>query len=174
VASWYGPGFHGRPTSSREIYDQEAMTAAHRTLPFQTRVLVTNLDNGLRTEVRINDRGPFVKDRVIDLSLAAARRLDMVGPGTARVSLRILDRPAGRGSPGFVVQSGAFQARSRADAWAGRLRNDFAGAEVVSGETDSGAVYRVRIKARSRDEAERIAGALSARGWPALVLEIAP
>lgn len=93
VASWYGPGFHNRPTSSGERFDQEAMTAAHRSLPLGTRVRVTNLENGTSVEVRINDRGPFrdVSRRIIDLSYGAARKLRIVAPGTARVEVRALD-----------------------------------------------------------------------------------
>ena len=90
-ASWYGPGFHGRQTASGEVYDMEAMTAAHRELPFGSRIHVVNLDNGLETWVRINDRGPFARGRVLDLSRAAARKLDMLGSGTARVRLEVLD-----------------------------------------------------------------------------------
>src|SRR5438309_11172638 len=90
VASWYGPGFHGNRTANGEIYDQYELTAAHRTLPLGTRVMVTNLSNGRAVEVRINDRGPFVDGRAIDLSYAAARVLRMVGPGTARVRIDAL------------------------------------------------------------------------------------
>ncbi|MFO7733797.1 MAG: septal ring lytic transglycosylase RlpA family protein, partial [Candidatus Aminicenantes bacterium] len=90
IASWYGQDFHGRPTSSREIYDMHDMTAAHRTLPFGTHVMVTNLDNDRSTVIRINDRGPFIKGRILDLSYAAARVLGVVGPGTARVRLEVL------------------------------------------------------------------------------------
>lgn len=88
VASWYGEEFHGRPTSSGEPYDMYAMSAAHRTLPLPTYVEVTNLDNGRRVVVRVNDRGPFHDDRLIDLSYAAAYRLRMIGTGTARVRVR--------------------------------------------------------------------------------------
>jgi rare lipoprotein A len=91
IASYYADEFDGRPTSSGETYDMHALTAAHRTLPFGTRVLVTNLSNGRSVEVRINDRGPFKGGRIIDLSLEAARRLEMVGPGTARVRLEVLN-----------------------------------------------------------------------------------
>src|SRR5690349_7305600 len=80
VASWYGPGFHGRPTTSGEIYDQDGLTAAHPSLPLGTRVHVTNLDNGRGVDVRVNDRGPFVKGRAIDLSYAAAEEIGVVGP----------------------------------------------------------------------------------------------
>ena len=93
VASWYGVPYHGRRTASGEIYDMEQLTAAHRTLPFQTWVEVTDLDNGKRVSVRVTDRGPFVDGRIIDLSLAAARKIEMVGPGTARVKLKVIAPP---------------------------------------------------------------------------------
>jgi rare lipoprotein A len=90
IASWYGPGFHGRRTSNGEIYDQYGLTAAHQTLPHGTWVRVTNRTNGRSVLVRINDRGPFVDDRIIDLSYAAAEQLDMVGPGTAPVHVEVV------------------------------------------------------------------------------------
>ena len=90
IASYYGDEFDGKPTSNGEIFDKNQMTAAHKSLPFNTKVRVTNLDNGLSTVVRINDRGPFVADRVIDLSVAAAKEIHMIGPGTARVRLEVL------------------------------------------------------------------------------------
>lgn len=94
LASWYGVPFNGRRSANGEIYDMYKFTAAHRTLPFDTVVRVTNLDNGMQTEVRITDRGPFVEDRIIDLSLAAARAIGMVGTGTARVKLDIISSDA--------------------------------------------------------------------------------
>lgn len=93
IASWYGEPYNGRRTSSGEIFDMQQLTAAHRSLPFQTWVEVTDLDNGKKVSVRIIDRGPFVKGRVIDLSLAAARKIEMVGPGTARVKLKVIAPP---------------------------------------------------------------------------------
>jgi rare lipoprotein A len=90
IASWYGFPFQGRRASDGEIYDMNQMTAAHRTLPFNTIVRVTNLNNGMQTEVRIIDRGPFVEGRIIDLSLAAAKAIDMVGTGTAPVRLEMI------------------------------------------------------------------------------------
>jgi rare lipoprotein A len=90
VASWYGAEFAGRPTANGEIYDPSQMTAAHRTLPFGTFVRVTNTRNGLSTVVRINDRGPFAKGRIIDVSRAAAEVLDMIGPGTAPVRIELI------------------------------------------------------------------------------------
>ncbi len=89
-ASWYGPDFHGKLTSNGEIYNMHAMTAAHKTLPMNTIVKVTNRRNGLSTVVRINDRGPFVATRIIDLSNAAAKKINMIGHGTAPVTLEVL------------------------------------------------------------------------------------
>jgi rare lipoprotein A len=93
VASWYGIPYNGRRAASGEIYDMEKLTAAHRKLPFETWVEVTNLSNGKRVDVRINDRGPFARRRIIDLSQAAARDIDMLGPGTARVRLKVIAPP---------------------------------------------------------------------------------
>ncbi|MEI7450646.1 MAG: septal ring lytic transglycosylase RlpA family protein [Desulfomonile sp.] len=90
VASWYGPGFHGKKTSSGEVYDMHGLTAAHNILPLNTVVKVTNLANQREVVVRINDRGPFVDDRVIDLSLTAAHKLGMVGPGTVPVQVAVI------------------------------------------------------------------------------------
>ena len=87
VASWYGPGYHGRLTANGEVYDMEELTAAHQTLPFNTLVRVTNLENQRTVIVRINDRGPFVKGRIIDLSKSAARRLDLLGDGITKVTV---------------------------------------------------------------------------------------
>lgn len=94
IASWYGHPYHGRRTANGETYDQELMTAAHPSLPFNVWVTVNNLDNGQQTTVRINDRGPFVKGRIIDLSRAAARAVSMLGPGTAKVRITVIDPPS--------------------------------------------------------------------------------
>ena len=91
IASWYGPGFHGRKTSNGETYNMYDMTAAHKTLPMDTRLLVQNLENGAETVVRINDRGPFIDGRIIDLSHSAARTLGIVEHGTARVKIAAID-----------------------------------------------------------------------------------
>jgi rare lipoprotein A len=93
IASWYGHPYHGRATASGEIYDMERATAAHKSFAFGTWVRVDNLDNGKRTEVRINDRGPFKRGRIVDLSRAAARKIDMIGPGTAKVRLTVIAPP---------------------------------------------------------------------------------
>ena len=99
IASWYGHPYHGRATASGEIYDMEGGTAAHKRFAFGTWVRVDNLDNGKRTEVRINDRGPFVHRRIIDLSRASARDIGMLGPGTARVRLTVIAAPRKKTPP---------------------------------------------------------------------------
>jgi len=132
IASWYGVPYDGRRSASGEIFDMQKLTAAHPALPFQTWVEVTNLSNGKQVDVRITDRGPFVRGRIIDLSMAAARQIDMVRAGTARVRLKViaapvnsppaiaspvkaLDHPANHGD-GYAVQAGAFFDPSRAEA----------------------------------------------------------
>jgi rare lipoprotein A (peptidoglycan hydrolase) len=95
IASWYGPGFHGRKTASGDIYNQNEMTAAHKTLPLGSEVRVTNLNNGNTVDVEINDRGPYIEGRIIDLSRAAAGALDFVESGTIRVSIEVIADPTG-------------------------------------------------------------------------------
>jgi rare lipoprotein A len=173
VASWYGPGFHGRPTSSREVFDMYDMTAAHPSLPLGTRVMVTNLANGRSAEVRINDRGPFAKGRIIDLSYAAARILGLIGPGTARVSVEILRLPSepAPGGPRFFVQVGSFASRANAEALKDRLAAEAPGFFVTPFASESRTYYRVRVAARNRAEAERIADRLAAAGQAILIVE---
>ena len=128
IASWYGSPYHGRATASGEIYDMERDTAAHRRFAFGTWVRVNNLDNGRHTEVRINDRGPFKRGRIIDLSRAAARRVDMLGPGTARVRLTVIAAPrmSSSSSPPlrWGVQVASFRDAARANALAARLNGE--------------------------------------------------
>lgn len=144
TASWYGSKFHGRRTSSGEIYDMHLATAAHKTLPLPTYAEVTNLGNGRRVIVRVNDRGPFKDDRLIDLSYGAALRLGMIGTGTARVEVRALSpsdwssgtrmvAAGGTGTMpktgkaeghGLFVQMGAFKHRDGAESLAAALRRD--------------------------------------------------
>ena len=110
IASWYGPGFHGKLTANGEVYDMDQVSAAHKTLPFETVVRVQNLDNGQHLDVRINDRGPFVRGRIIDLSREAARRIGMIGSGTARVELEILTVPGSAAKhQRYAVQIGAYR-----------------------------------------------------------------
>ena len=171
IASWYGHPYHGRRTASGEVYDMMQPTAAHQTLPFQTRVRVTNLDNGRSTRVRINDRGPFVDGRIIDLSRKAAEEIQMVGPGTARVKLEILG--GGTDWKGlFTVQVGAFRERKNAE----RLRQELdAEFDSVTVEDAPGGIHRVRVgKVAERKAANQLAVRL--RRHPkiqgALVVEI--
>lgn len=173
IASWYGQDFHGRPTSSREIYDMHDMTAAHRILPFGTHVMVTNLDNDRSAVVRINDRGPFIKGRVIDLSYAAARVLGMVGPGTARVRLEVLGGFREQAATGRVhwVQAGAFTVQENAYALMRRLEKVFPGVHVSTLRTSAATYYRVRIKAHDQKGAERIAGRLAEMGLAAIIMK---
>jgi rare lipoprotein A len=123
LASWYGHPYHGRPAANGEVYDMEKMTAAHRTMPFNTWVRVYDLDTGKSAEVRITDRGPFVGDRIIDLSHAAARQIDMIGPGTARVRIEVIRAPVGTPVAAYAVQVGAFEDRANAE----RLRTELQG-----------------------------------------------
>ncbi len=115
LASWYGHPYHGRKAADGEIYDMETMVAAHRTLPFQTMIRVRNLTNDKTVDVRIIDRGPFVDGRVIDLSHAAAREVDLIGPGVAQVELILIGAPAAPEPAVFAVQIGAFRDKANAD-----------------------------------------------------------
>lgn len=169
IASWYGPGFHGKQTANGETYDMHAMTAAHKTLPFDTVVEVRSLDNGRRTKVRINDRGPFVRGRIIDLSRAAAEALGMIGPGVARVEITIVRqnlnaaRRSGTAGSGWQVQSGAFSDRARADERARRLRR-YGDARVVI----EGGLHKVLLGPWQRQgDAERMAAKLRRDGFDA-------
>ena len=161
VASWYGKKFHGRPTSSGEKYNMYEMTAAHKTLPLPTRVQVTNLKNGRTIVVKVNDRGPFVGNRIIDLSYAAAQKLDMVNDGTAMVKVIALNdgRAATRttnaagttvaaGSPAenIYLQVGAFGDRVNAEQLVSRLKDTgYSAAAIQTDTTQAATLYRVRI-----------------------------
>jgi rare lipoprotein A len=154
VASWYGYPFQGRRTSNGEIYDMHELTAAHRTLPFNAMVRVTNLTNGRQTEVRINDRGPFVANRVIDLSLSAAQAIEMVGPGTAHVRLEVISGP--NPSVGyFGVQVGAFLVQENAARLKAQLESRYPPVSVVPFESPNGTFYRVRIGRLASEAAAR-------------------
>lgn len=165
VASWYGKKFHGNLTSNREVYDMYAMTAAHKSLPLPSYVRVRNLTNGRTIVVRVNDRGPFVGNRIIDLSYAAAMKLDMVGAGTALVEVEAItfdDQPGARAqasrtpaattepaasTPGKIfAQVGAFGSRDNADKRLALLRSGGIGTAFIHEDTSSSpALYRVRV-----------------------------
>jgi peptidoglycan lytic transglycosylase len=173
IASWYGPGFHGEATSSGEVYDQRQLTAAHRTLPLGTRVEVTNLDNGRTIEVRVNDRGPFVGDRIIDLSYAAAQALEMIGPGTAPVQIQILGEAAGSfPAVSYAVQAGSFADQENARRLQRALAREVQGVYVTELEKDGRSYYRVRIGPyRRREDAVQVARRITPLGISGLIME---
>ncbi len=173
TASWYGPGFQGNRTSSGEIYDQNELTAAHQTLPLGTRVAVTNLENGRAVEVRINDRGPFVKDRSIDLSYAAARSVGMIGPGTVPVRIEVLGAEGAQlASALYTIQVGAFTDRDNAMRLRGTLAKRFNGVYVATRQSAAGRYYRVRVgRFTQRDEAVAFARSVTPLGLSAIIVE---
>lgn len=189
VASWYGHPYHGRRTSNGEVYDMDEMTAAHLRLPFGTILRVRNLDNDRTVEVRINDRGPFVKSRILDLSREAARRLHMIGPGTARVRLEVVAGPAevSRSSGStpsdapearacLAVQLGAFSSSSNAAALQDRIalawRPDVQIIEVVR---NGAALHRVVSTPDSNAAAvRRDLESLSKAGFEGFISEVSP
>jgi rare lipoprotein A len=179
MASWYGSKFHGRRTSSGETYNMYAMTAAHKTLPLPTYVRVTNLDNGRSAILRVNDRGPFHDDRLIDLSYTAAVKLGVVGSGTAPVRVEAVEggtpsRASGASTASTAdpdadvyVQVGAFRHFVNAQEMRARVQGaDIRGVEVDRGTTHDGEpLYRVRIGPLDGiEEGDRIAGKLRRAG----------
>lgn len=140
VASWYGEPFHGRRTASGEVYDMLAPTAAHRTLPFGTRIRVENLANGRSTTLRITDRGPFAKDRILDVSRWGAEELHLIGPGTARVRITVIDAPAPPRC--WEVQAGAFTDLANAERLRDRLLDDQLPARI---DTGPDGLHRVNV-----------------------------
>jgi len=159
-ASWYGKKFHGRKTANGEIYDMYAMTAAHKTLPLGTYVRVKNLKNGKETEVRVNDRGPFVRGRIIDLSYTAAKKLNIVGPGTAMVKVIALGNlvkpdvsedsapiymPADYYNGNFTLQIGAFVDRNNAERLKRKLNLKYKNAHITVYNNGDEIFYRVRV-----------------------------
>jgi rare lipoprotein A len=172
-ASWYGEPFHGRRASNGEIYDMYKMTAAHRTLPFETMVRVTNANNGKSTVVRITDRGPFVDNRIIDLSLAAAREIELVGPGVGPVRVEVLggvDPTVGF----FTVQVGAFRDRSNAERLRDRLNASYSPIFIQQYDSPDGIFYRVRVgKISGEDAAHQFGEQLRTReGFTPLVTRL--
>ena len=175
LASWYGAPHHGRRTASGEVYDMNDLSAAHRTLPLGTRILVTNLDTGQAVEVRVNDRGPFVDGRILDVSYAAARLLGAVGPGVIRVRLQVVRLPggaAGTGSVRYTVQLGAFTTRARAEALLQAASRQAGGAIVTESSVAGETYYRVQVGSYAdRAVAQAAARALAERGYQTLVVE---
>jgi rare lipoprotein A len=169
VASWYGGEFHGRPTSSGEIYDMYQLTCAHNTFPLGTIVMVTNLENGRSLELRVNDRGPFVKERIIDVSYAAAQMLGIWEKGTAPVKVEVVSltiEPVQR----FTLQVGSFADEANAQKLAEQLRKSFENVYVATVETLTQKYHRVRVgQFETRESALVVAEKLSQLGFKVLV-----
>lgn len=181
LASWYGDKFHGRKTSNGETYNMYAMTAAHKTLPMGTWVKVRNLNNNQEITVRINDRGPFVMGRIIDLSYTGAKGIDMVGPGTAWVQVTALGKatsfsketqapvtftPMDYWQGNFTVQVGAFKVKANAENYRKKLSAGYLNAHIILYEDDRGLFYRVRIGKFSKlEEAIQFSEKLMTEGF---------
>ena len=180
VASWYGRDFHGKKTSNGEIYNMYAMTAAHKTLPLGTYVRVHNLENNRSIVVRINDRGPFVRGRIIDLSYAGANDIGIVGPGTARVEVVALGRretsTPGSGttyiqddyySGNFTFQVGAFLNRANAEKLRRKLDRTYKNAHISEYDNGANTFYRVRVgKVSTLEQAAEYEAYLIQNGFP--------
>ncbi|MDH5299528.1 MAG: septal ring lytic transglycosylase RlpA family protein [Desulfobulbaceae bacterium] len=182
VASWYGDPFHGRKTSNGEIYDMHGMTAAHKTLPMHTLLLVKNQENGSEAVVRVNDRGPFVKDRILDLSYAAAQKLGVLDKGTANVEIVALgeattsgegDRKGAHFLPhgdfrhgDFYVQIGAFVNQENANRLKEKMEKRGEKTEIQTYDDGSRIFYRVQVRAGTDlDQAGRFEQAMMEAGF---------
>ena len=165
VASWYGPGFHGRKTANGETYVMHQLTAAHRTLPLGSVVQVRSLTSGRTVTVRVNDRGPFAKSRILDLSQAGAQALSMIGNGTDQVEIRVVAYQGRPGAMGFLrVQVASFAEQANAQALAGRLRGSYSDVRVEAVELAGGWRYRVHVgRFTSEQQAETVASRLEAQ-----------
>lgn len=178
LASWYGSEWHGKRTASGEVYNMHAYTAAHRTLPFGVQVLVTNLSNGKKVVVRINDRGPFKEGRIIDLSYAAAKKIDILTGGVAKVKVELYGLPAGMDAVPepdyYAVQVGAFGSLANARVWKGKIRG------LIWWRIDiplyircEGDLYKVLVgKFKGEDDAEKWRRFFIKRGISAFVVAI--
>lgn len=177
LASWYGHPYHGRRTASGEVYDMHRMTAAHRTLPFGTWIEVENLNNGRAVQVRVNDRGPFVDGRIVDVSRAAAVKVDGIAAGVFPARLRVVRPPSasapaepGAAAGAYSVQVGAFAEEARAASVRQALAEAGIDATVHRVEGDR-VLYRVRTAAfATRDEAQAQADRLARLGYSPLIV----
>ena len=177
IASWYGAPFHGRKTASGETYNMHAKTAAHKVLPLGTYVLVKNKDNGRQTVVRINDRGPFVRGRIIDLSYRAAKDVRMIGPGTAKVEIVAMEKGKAdtqQKEPGhadfykgsFTVQVGAFIHKHLAERLQDKLLQTHDYVDITQVTRQAETFYRVRVgRFASLENAEKIESRLIRTGY---------
>ncbi|TAJ08781.1 MAG: septal ring lytic transglycosylase RlpA family protein [Nitrospirae bacterium] len=165
VASWYGPGFHGHKTANGERYDMHRFTAAHRTLPLGSVLQVKSLSNGRMVTVRVNDRGPFAKNRILDLSLGAAQSLGMTGAGTDQIELRVTAYQGRPGAMGYLqIQVASFAEQANAQSLAGRLKAQYHDVRVAQVELPMGIRYRVLVgRFASEQQAEAVAERLGSQ-----------
>ena len=163
VASWYGVPYHGRPAADGEIYDMEKLVAAHRLMPFNTWLRVTNVGNGKTVDVRVIDRGPFVDGRIIDLSKAAARQIDLLGPGIGQVKLEVIGAPADIPSNDvYAVQVGAFSVYVNAERARAAYMERY-GAAQITVKQGNVALWRVLVgQEHSVDGAQQLANRIKA------------
>ena len=175
VASWYGPNFNGRLTANGETFDMNGISAAHRTLPFNTEVIVVNEDNGKSIRVRINDRGPYAKDRIIDLSKGAATAVDMLGPGTANVKLYLVkgdlknSRTTNLKVPNYTVQLGSYNDLEPAE----KRSKEIEGSRVETLDLNGNTVYRIYYgNYTERNKAERDLKTLNKKGFKGFIKQI--
>jgi rare lipoprotein A len=159
VASWYGHPYHGRAAANGEIYDMEKLTAAHRTLPFNTWVRVENVSSGQKVDVRIIDRGPFVNNRIIDMSHAAAEQIGLIGPGIARVRVVVIRPPSVEEAYLFAVQVGIFRTKENADKLQAQMQARYGSARAIE-RPGAPTVWRVLVGQETSPEK---AAALAAR-----------
>jgi rare lipoprotein A len=175
LASWYGHPYHGRPAADGEIYDMEGFTAAHRTLPFGAWVRVVNLTNDKTVDVRITDRGPFVENRIIDLSHAAAQAIGLIGPGIASVRLDILSVPAAASAGNWYgVQAGAFLDSGRAERLRASLEREYGPARLVL-RSGNPSLWRVLVgRVPSEEAASSLARRIRQESGTAFVVRLDP
>jgi rare lipoprotein A len=175
IASWYGPGFNGHRTANGEVYNQDQLTAASTVIPLGSEVMVTNLDNGRAVQVRINDHGPYVKGRKIDLSHEAARTLGIVTPGTARVRIDVLSQPEGTrpiGTPiRYYVQVGSYSQQTNARRVSNKLAAYYRDVKIDEVNAGARSFYRVRMGSfATRDEARARANESARFGYPIVIV----
>ncbi len=172
VASWYGPGFHGKRTSNGEVYNQYELTAAHPTLPLGSRVMVTNVKTNQAVEVRVNDRGPFVGGRVIDLSYAAARSIGVYEPGTAPVRIEVLSAAAPLLKVAYAVQVGSYADAAKASALKAQFVGHYHDVYISPMSTGLLRYYQVRLGPFSQREVAAVrAREIAQAGRAAIIVE---
>ncbi len=180
TASWYGPDFHGRPTASGERFDMYSRTCAHREYPFGTRLRVTNLANGKSVDCIVNDRGPFVDGRDLDLSYASAKKIGLIGPGAGRVRIEVLGRESrykgtvrveAQEGP-FVVQVGSFKERPNAIRLKRALQLKYSHVYIEEAFLDGEKFFRVRLgKFDSSKDAYSLANTLAEEGYKVIIMK---